>query len=493
MYSTNDNFFKEKRPLGNASRFSSGSSVRSGMNITQTNAFSRSKNNKFVPSGITTNYPVSAYTPVGRNFEEVQGYLEDIDSHVQSLLERRNMLLRTRYFTVLHHIKDLKKFLVQTQKHLKELEMMLNGRPEMLKVVAQLEFFKEFQELMNNMAQDIASQIETRRAETKVKRAEYEAKKRTLNEKNHENIKLAAIIYRHKKSLGQVGEVSPMESVRISAVDSQTMRISQIIPKSTITPKLSLQNELFKANNRLVHGHFRSSRTGGRGGVNLALPSNEAMSFDRMKKAQSAKNITSNIFFEPVLVTDDERPVIIKELRGLYAENKQTRTFLVSYCSNFLELNSLYADCWTLLERLVMRSQEFSSPKGMQGSLLFVLLASRNNKPLVKDGPSILNLKSAAKSKTPFRRQQEGEAVDVIYETFQRMLKPDLLEEAKAKVLSRTVSAQAIRGFSALQIMGLLLIREDIAGEMKDEFAHKSRLVGSVFSEVKSRKTPGER
>ena len=159
-----------------------------------------------------------------------------------------------------------------------------------------------------------------------------------------------------------------------------------------------------------------------------------------------------------LLTADTKRPpkevVSIKEyIRKIEAETETLATQRGSSIAGQLKWESFFQTCVETAKHELMKSQELpQDSKGLQGSLYFELLSSRN-KPLSSQRTSRSNL-------------QERDYKNVVYYTVKRMIRTAKEERRQQQLAALEISLDQLRNYAPMQLMGLLSLRPDVISEL---------------------------
>ena len=156
--------------------------------------------------------------------------------------------------------------------------------------------------------------------------------------------------------------------------------------------------------------------------------------------------------------------------------------------SNFNKVYDLFLEAYHKYEDHLMKSQKVVHDKGLSGSLIFLLLNSKKKKLDNFNPTTIKDVKLLGKSQSGFKinkKHMEGEIVDVMHKTFKTMLDNDEKKDDKIKEMVRGVKREQMQQFTALQIMGLILLKPEVVREIIQEFEEKRRRLSSINIKAK--------
>lgn len=138
-------------------------------------------------------------------------------------------------------------------------------------------------------------------------------------------------------------------------------------------------------------------------------------------------------------------------LRTIEAETETLATQRGSTFAEQLKWESFFQHCLQTAKKELLKSQELpQDSKGLQGSLYFELLSSRNK---ALSHPVRSNL-------------QERDYKNVVYYTVKRMISTAKDERKQQQLAALDIPAEQFRGYSPMQVIGLLALRPEIEAEM---------------------------
>jgi len=140
-------------------------------------------------------------------------------------------------------------------------------------------------------------------------------------------------------------------------------------------------------------------------------------------------------------------------LRTIEAETETLATQRGSSFAEQLKWESFFQSCLQTAKKELLKSQELpQDSKGLQGSLYFELLSSRN--------------KAAASHPVSRSNLQERDYKNVVYYTVKRMISTAKDERKQQQLAALDIPAEQFRSYSPMQVIGLLALRADVEAEV---------------------------
>lgn len=400
--------------------------------------------------------------------------VDNIDSRVDKVLFRNQGQIKYRNLRILETIKQLKRELELAQIRFNKLREHLENSPQLVHIQRESDFFKSFHEQLDSYQQNFQRDIEYNRLRIKNNQHACARLRKEFHAKSHDNLVLSAQIFRLRAT--------------IEAKKAQNRPNIHSKPRAPSLPKrMSVHSPIF-AVNQAKKARLKSLEI-----------STEQKTRDLLTEATSAghdstlKLLTDNY---PYITSPnyssrfiDESVSLRRELKELKSENQKARMKFSAQCSEFIELSSLYAECFSVAEKYLQKTQAISVNSGMQGSLLLALMNEMNKKSFSEFGPSKLTMENFFRnstSKRRYARESRSEARDMVMNAFKKMEKRARNNnEERLESLIPQLTPELIREFSPMQLLGVLFVKQKIYKELKELLSKKSRAVSFVAAEAK--------
>ena len=160
------------------------------------------------------------------------------------------------------------------------------------------------------------------------------------------------------------------------------------------------------------------------------------------------------LFTAPETRRPPEQVTTIKAtLRTIEAETETLATQRGSSFAQQLKWETFFQTCLQTAKKELLKSQELPQDShGLQGSLYFELLSSRN-KPALSQRASRSNL-------------QERDYKNVVYYTVKRMISTAKDERKQQQLAALEISTEQFRAYSPMQVIGLVALRADVEADL---------------------------
>jgi len=414
--------------------------------------------------------------PHEKAHEKLTDFVDDLNDHLKWLLNRKQFLLQGRHYQVLQQLAETKKALAVYEKGIKNLERQIEEDPKIRTMKSHIKFYEEFSSILVTLCAGVEEEIHNERQRIAEDKKILSEKKKSLSTKNHENIHLASQITKLRDILdGLGGERSQEKPLQIeySKDDSQ-----KIFP----TGKHFQQSSLLSNDNQEVS-------------ISKEQKSN-FLNFSHQKEEHPESN--------PEIVNSVENRerssvganpyqdylMLRRTTEVLVRKNNALKKNIILKISNFNEAYEIFMTAFHKYEDILYKSQMVVHNQGLNGSLIFLLLNSKKkslesmNPVTQKDARFVLGKK--ANSVNPFRKQQDGEVIDVIYSTFKKMLSQEEKKSDKVKDMVSSVQYDQLMAFTPMQVMGLILLKPEVLRDVIVEFDEKKKRLMTISISLKS-------
>lgn len=152
----------------------------------------------------------------------------------------------------------------------------------------------------------------------------------------------------------------------------------------------------------------------------------------------------------------------IKKIKKEIKETKESSQHLSNLQGAFLaeqkKLEDFFQDCFELAKQKLIQNQQMPqiNKKGLAGSLFFDLIQNEKTSHIL----GVLN------ERTYRSALQERDSKNILYYTVKRMIKTAKYDQRKEQITNIQLSKDEFFGFSSLQVLGLLCLRNDIQVEL---------------------------
>ena len=420
--------------------------------------------------------------PHEKAHEKLTGFVDDLNDHLKWLLNRKQFLLQGRHYQVLQQLNETKKALAVYEKGIKNLERQIEEDPKIRTMKSHLKFYEEFSGILVTLCAGVEEEIQDEKQRIAEDRRVLAEKKKSLSSKNHENIHLASQITKLRDILDGLGggERSQEKALPIeySKDDSQKIfptgrHYQQSSLFSNENPETSMNKE--QKSNFLNFSHQKEDHGGHAGAESNPEVVNSVENRERSSVGANP--------YQDYLMLRRTTEVLVKKNAGL-------KKNIILKISNFNEAYEIFMTAFHKYEDLLYKSQMVVHNQGLNGSLIFLLLNSKKkalesmNPVTQKDARFILGKK--ANSVNPFRKQQDGEVIDVIYSTFKKMLSQEEKKSDKVKDMVSSVQYEQLMAFTPLQVMGLILLKPEVLRDVIVEFDEKKKRLMTISISLKN-------
>lgn len=415
---------------------------------------------------------------IHRAQEKLKDFVEELNDHIKWLLSRKQFMLQGRHYQVLQQLNETKKALALYEKGIRNLERQIEEDPKIKSMKSHIKFYEEYSNILYTLHNETDQEVAEDRRRIAESRSILLDKKRALNAKNHENIQLASQITKLRDIMENVSGGNNKGILQIEYGNDHALSSSKRHVRSNVLSNQSLDQEESQVD------------TGNRGGgrVNTSNFGNERED-ENMNKRQSgsgAVSYTENKGYEGTNSIFNEYLFIKKKTETIVKKNLALKKSIIVSISNFNESYELFLQAFHKYEDALYKSQMVVHNQGLNGSLIFLLLNSKKKSiddlaPVTMKDSRLLGKRSNLTK--PFQKQQDGEAIDVIYSTFKKMLDREEKKMDKVKEMVSSVQHDQLLTFTPMQIMGLVLLKPEVLKDIIFEFDEKKkRLIGLSLS-----------
>jgi len=415
-----------------------------------------------------------AKRPHEKAHEKLTDFVDELNDHIKWLLNRKQFLLQGRHYQVLQQLNETRKALEVYEKGIKNLERQIEDDPKIRTMKSHLKFYEEFSGILVTLCGGIEEEIQEEKQIIAEERRVLAEKKKSLSTKNHENIHLASQITKLRDILDGLGGERSQERalpIEYNKDDSQ-----KVFP----TGKHYQQESLFSNENPETS-------------INREQKSN-FLNFSHQKEEQQSNpeigNSAENRERPSVANPYQDYLLLRRTTEVLVKKNMGLKKNIILKISNFNEAYEIFMTAFHKYEDLLYKSQMVVHNQGLNGSLIFLLLNSKKkaleamNPVTQKDARFILGKK--ANSVNPFRKQQDGEVIDVIYSTFKKMLSQEEKKSDKVKDMVSSVQYEQLMAFTPMQVMGLILLKPEVLRDVIVEFDEKKKRLMTISISLKN-------
>jgi hypothetical protein len=121
-------------------------------------------------------------------------YYEHLTETIEDVMQRREYILKIRYFHALKQLEDTKKALKLYKRTLFNIETHLNESPIFVKLRTEIQFYEEYSVILQKQLAEITQKIRSERISIAMQRNIIEERGGKLKKKNQANLALASQI-----------------------------------------------------------------------------------------------------------------------------------------------------------------------------------------------------------------------------------------------------------------------------------------------------------
>lgn len=416
---------------------------------------------------------------IQRAQDKLKDFVEELNDHIKWLLSRKQFMLQGRHYQVLQQLNETKKALALYEKGIRNLERQIEEDPKIKSMKSHIKFYEEYSNILFTLHNETDQEVGEDRRKIAEQRSILLDKKRALNAKNHENIQLASQITKLRDIMENVsgGHNNNKGILQIEYGNDNALSSTKRQARSNVLSNQSMDNEESQV------------EVGNRGGrVNTDNYGNEREDEERNKRqsGSGAVSYTENKGLDGSNSIYNEYFFVKKKTETLAKKNLGLKKSVIVGISNFNESYELFLQAFHKYEDALYKSQMVVHNQGLNGSLIFLLLNSKKKSiddltPVTMKDSRFLGKRSNLTR--PFQKQQDGEAIDVIYSTFKKMLDREEKKTDKVKEMVSSVQHDQLLTFTPMQIMGLVLLKPEVLRDIIFEFDEKKkRLIGLSMS-----------
>ena len=416
--------------------------------------------------------------PHEKAHEKLTDFVDDLNDHLKWLLNRKQFLLQGRHYQVLQQLAETKKALAVYEKGIKNLERQIEEDPKIRTMKSHIKFYEEFSSILVTLCAGVEEEIHTERTRIAEDKKILSEKKKSLSTKNHENIHLASQITKLRDILdGLGGERSQEKPLQIEYSKDDSQKIfptgrhfqqSSLLSGSGDNQEVSISKE--QKSNFLNFSHQKEEHP----------ESNPEVVNSAENRERSSVGANP---YQDYLMLKRTTEVLVRK-------NMALKKNIILKISNFNEAYEIFMTAFHKYEDILYKSQMVVHNQGLNGSLIFLLLNSKKkslesmNPVTQKDARFVLGKKT--NSVNHFRKQQDGEVIDVIYSTFKKMLSQEEKKSDKVKDMVSSVQYDQLMAFTPMQVMGLILLKPEVLRDVIVEFDEKKKRLMTISISLKN-------
>lgn len=391
---------------------------------------------------------------------KLEGYIGNLEDTRKDLLERRELILKGRYYHVFQQLSDTYKALEVYRTGIETLEGKMDGNPLIQKMTDELKFYTGFQEIIMGKMHVVETGIQGEFYRIGELKRMIGEKKVTLHEKNKRNLDLASQITKLRSILN--GERNPQIEGDVTAYIDANANLANEILKG---PRKSGQVEIMPKYSITRQGFYQEKRS-------------QVSSRSSLPDIQTIKPISKGEYND-----------INKELKKTISRNLALKNQITMKTANFYYLFELLTESFHKTESELLKTQKKVHDQGLNGSLIFLLMNSKQKSIQNYDPITAKDVRNLGRSQSQFKRhpkQMDGEALDNVYTTFKTMIEVEEQKNDKTLDMLKNLKPEQIERFTPHQIMGIILLRPEAIKSIFNEFEQKRRRLNNLQDNLKA-------
>lgn len=438
---------------------------------------------------LITDVDVKDMTDVLKAKRDLIDYYENRTQKIEKLFKRREFILNARYFHILQQLEDVKKAFELYRMTISNIEKELTSSPIIVKLVTEMNFYEEYNKILAVENEGVIQMIKEEELKIAGEKKIVKKKGEILKKKNKANLDLATKINKLSALLSNDNSYArnnPTEPPAIDDIKSHLSSSQQLTHDILTRSVKDLQQYKTLQNNSPVQIRKETLLTTS---VNNSL-------LGPLPKKITSRSVSLIRIPRSLDTSEVEYENLYKLTQNIIKKNHNIRANILNKISNHNKLFDLFLDCYHYHENLVYKTQKIAKGQNLNGSLIFLLMNSkqrnmRNLSPVTMKDASTLEKKNYAYKGKPYVKESEYEIIDSMYKAFKGMMDKNN-ETDKIKVLLQSVKKDHFDSFTAMQLMGLILLRPELVNEVLREFEDKGKSMVQLSVQLKKTKVSPE-
>eukprot|EP00347_Sterkiella_histriomuscorum_P024300 403331608 len=387
--------------------------------------------------------------------EKFDDVLDNLNLIVNGVISRDNMMLKYQYNPKLD---NAKRKVIQLENKIKDMKNAYTSHQELTTIINELRDYEKVANTLRNKLDFLESQLNKEKAICERLQKHNEGRREELNVLNKDNLKIS---YEIEEIMDQIKELKNPQSFFLT-------NESRYIPNNG-------KNDLSVAEKSLISNIKR--------GMNLNEKGNNDHQISTINANIQSQYTVANLKHPQVDMTrlsvdqQEEVAYYISQIARLDTEHRNLKTSSIKTVSKqfdkqrkAIELEEFFRDCIKACEKDILKSHEISQlnqDDKVSSSFFFELKRKKflnDNQKLATQGPQQLNDIKLSYPMTVLDRHTKN----VIYKTIKQIINTAKEEKKKAHIMSIQLEWEEFRKFTPMQIMGLLLLRDDALEKMQD-------------------------